>query len=147
MMQSQAGPRTVQPERRKEERSRRRTVAEWVSLVTSALLLLGVVVFLVSDGLREPPPFVPAETRPRIDHARRVGDQYVVPIEVRNGGDRTLRSLEIEATYRTADGKEETQELTLDYLGEGSTTTLYLYLDQEPGRAELEVRPAHYQSD
>lgn len=135
------------PKRAREDPPQGRALAEWVSLGISALLLLGITAFLVYEGLREPPPFIPAEVRPLVEEARRVGGQYVLPIEVRNEGDRAFRSLEIEATYRGPDGREETQEMTLDYLGERSSEKLYLYMDQDPRATPVRTRAAHYQSN
>ena len=128
-------------------RSRVRKAAEWVSFGMSVLLILGLSGFLVREGLREEPPFVPAEVRAVVNETRLIGEQFVLPIEVKNAGGRALTSLEIEATYTASDGKEETQELNVDYLGEGSEVRIFLYLDRDPRRVPVNVRAAHYQSE
>ena len=136
-----------QNEGESESRPTARTLAEWVSLGVSALLIISMVGFLIYEGVRGQPPFVPTQVRPLAHEARRLGERYILPIEVRNLGDRTLRELEIEATYRTPEGKEETQEFTVAYLGEGSSTRLYLYLDRDPSGEKIEARAVHYLSD
>ena len=124
-----------------------RKLAEWVSLGVSALLILALATYLVLQARRGNDPYVPAEARPLLDQVRQVGTMFILPVEITNGGRRTLRALKVEVTHQGPDGKDESQELDLDYLGERSTQKVYLYFDRHPRDLKVEAKPLHYQVD
>lgn len=124
--------------------SRGRLLAEWVSLGISLVLILGVAGYLLYEALNQKTRLVVAEVTPRLEQTRHERSLYVVPIEVRNPGTHTLRNLKIEVTYTGSDGKEESRELEIDYLGEKSTQTLYVHLEEEPRAARLAAAPQSY---
>ena len=127
-----------------ERRSGVRTVAEWFSLGVSALLILGLAGYLVFQGLQLQPPYVPVEARPLLDQARPEGERFILPIEVVNRGDRTLRDLTLEIRSLDRDGKEQSRELQIDYLGERSSQKAFVYLERDPATAQVEVAPQLY---
>lgn len=124
-----------------------RSAAEWVTLSISTLLLLGVVGYLVREAMTPSPPFVSVEARPLMRQVKQEDGRYILPIEVRNKGNRALRDLRLEASYRGTDGSEETLDLEITYLGEASTETLYLYLERPPADLGFEVQPRSYALD
>ena len=132
----------------KGERSVHRTLAEWVSLGVSCLLIVGLAGFLVYETARGDDPYNLARTAARTDEARQVEAVFILPVDVENKGRRTLRDLEVELTY-TPPGKQQPERATktIDYLGEGSTQTLYFYLDHDPRQTSVHVRPLHYRLD
>lgn len=129
----------------KRRRSALRTSAEWVSLAISSLLLAGVVVYLIRAALQPRLLHQLAVAEPRLTEARQLGEVWVLPVEIRNPGDRTLRNLVVEVTHRGAGGEEEKQELTLDYLGERSKTQVFVYVEDDPAGLDFKAQPLNYQ--
>lgn len=129
-------------------RSVSRTLAEWVSLGVSCLLIVGLAGFLVYEIVKGNDPYNLAKTSARTDEARQVEAVFILPVEVENTGRRTLRDLDVELTYAPP-GKQQPEQATktIDYLGEGSTQTLYFYLDHDPRQMAVHVRPLHYRVD
>lgn len=124
-----------------------RKLAEWVTLTLSALLVLGVAAYLVYEALRETAPFASVEVQVRTERAQQKGGRYIVPVEVRNGGRQTLKDLKLEVTYRWADGAAERGDVLIDYLGERSSHTVYLYFDRAPEDLQVTATPFAYQLD
>lgn len=130
----------------KPERPTGRKLAEWLTLGLSIVLVLGVATFLLYSALQDHPPFVPLEVRVRTDAARETDDgQFVVPVEVRNLGRRSLKSITIHFTHASADGSTESGDFLIDHLGEGATHEAYLLLDQPPSVAKPEAEASDYQ--
>ena len=130
------------------DRSVTRTLAEWVSLGVSCLLIVALAGFLVYEMVRGNDPYNLARTAAQADAARQVEAVFILPVDVENTGRRTLRDLEVELAY-TPPGKQQPERATkkIDYLGEGSTQTLYFYLDHDPRQMSVHVRPLHYRLD
>jgi uncharacterized protein (TIGR02588 family) len=119
-----------------------RLLAEWVSLVASALLILGLAGFLLYEAVQPDDPYIGAQVRPLLDQTRQEDGRYILPVEIRNPGQRTFRDLKVEVEYVSPEGKPETQDATLDYLGEGSRQRVYFYFDEDPRglKAKAEAR-------
>jgi uncharacterized protein (TIGR02588 family) len=109
------------------------------------LLILALAGYLIQQGVFGNGPLMPVETRVQLDHVGRAGERYVVPIEVHNRGDRTMRDAKVEVTHRTDPKAEpQSQDFTIDYLGEGSKQTIYLYVDSDPATLDVRVNVLHY---
>jgi uncharacterized protein (TIGR02588 family) len=124
-----------------------RTAAEWTSLIVSAIIVFGLAAYLLIESRRPESDHVPAHVRVRTDQARQVGRQYVLPVEVFNRGRRTLRELSLEVTYTSREGQDEQREVLLDYVGEGSRETVYLYLDSDPAKLDVRAQPLFYRME
>jgi uncharacterized protein (TIGR02588 family) len=122
-------------------------VAEWVTLGVSLAIILGVAGYLLYQALQNEPPFIAPEIRPVLERVERRNGQYILPVEVRNPGRRTLRDLKIEISWQSAEGSKEHIDFTIDYLGESSTQTVFFYLNEDPKSLQPEVRPTHYRLD
>ena len=149
---TQAPPRAEKPGGEQEPKPARkisgaRKLAEWVSLGLSVLLILSLAGFLTTRGLRSEPPFIAAEIRPRVEQARRLGERFVLPVELSNPSPRTLRNLRAEVEFTPEGGEPEKREIEIDYLGQGATQTVYLYLDEDPAGLRIEATPLSYRLD
>ena len=131
-------------ERSPEETGAGRKLAEWITFLASAALILSVAGYMLYQGMQEESPIIVPEIHPLYDRAERQGDTYVLPVEVRNTGDRTLRDLKVEAAYTDADGRAQAREHVIDYLGERARETLYFYFDDDPRNLDLTFRPLVY---
>lgn len=117
----------------------RQNWVEWVALAVSVLAVVGVIGFLVVDGIgdegRPPTPIV--ELRPSEGQGTDHG--WIVPATVRNGGDRAAEALVLRATA-TVDGAEEESELEVDYLPAGTSVEVMFGFSAEPeGEATVQV--------
>jgi uncharacterized protein (TIGR02588 family) len=138
------GQRQVRPGR---DVSVGRTLAEWVTLGLSGLLVLSLAGYLLFQVSRPSPVSIEARTRLQFDQIRREGERYLLPLEVYNPGGHTLRDLKIEVRGESPAGEPETREVEIDYLGEHSTQQVYLYFDQEPRSLKLKSAPQQYRVD
>ena len=128
----------------KRQGSTARKLAEWVSLAISAVLILSIMGFLVGQVFTPEAPHVPVQARALLEKTKQAGEQYVLPVEIVNQGNQTLRNLMVEVEA-TEPGKEPTKyEVEIDYLGEGARQEAYLYLPVDPRTVEIEVTPLRY---
>ena len=122
-----------------------RKFAEWVSLALSAVIIVILAGYLLFEAVTGSGPIVPAEARVRLDQISHAGERYVVPVEVSNRGERTMRDAKVEVTHRTAQQMpSETQDFTIDYLAERSSQTVYLYFDRDPAQLDVRATVLHY---
>jgi uncharacterized protein (TIGR02588 family) len=124
-----------------------RRFAEWISLGISAVLLLSLAGYLILQALAPDSPYLLAEARPLTEEVQQKGDRFILPIEISNRGRRTLRELKVEVGVTEPGGRSETRELQIDYLGEQSAQTVFLYFEQDPRALQIEARPVHYLID
>lgn len=104
---------------------------EWVVLGVSAAVVIGLVGFLVVDGItddgRPPEPVVKLD----LDAAYEIATGWIVPATVTNEGDGGAEALAIRATA-TVDGAEEESEVTIDFLPPGTDVELSFGFSAEP---------------
>jgi uncharacterized protein (TIGR02588 family) len=117
-----------------------RTSAEWVTFVVACLILLGVVALVsiqLPDGDNPPLPVT------EVGQVRRAGDQFVVPVVVRNDGDLTAENVQVIASL-TIDEETVEGDQTVDFLAGEATHDLEFVFAEDPAGGELEVRVAGY---
>lgn len=109
----------------------RRNWVEWVALVISVAAILGVVGFLVVDGLTDAgrPPELRVELQR--DAAYETSTGWIVPATVTNDGDRPAVALVLRAAA-SVEGSEEESEVTIDYLPPGTDVEVSFGLSAEP---------------
>jgi len=112
---------------------------EWGALVISIIAVIGVVGFLLVDGLRDegqpPSPMVELHA----DRAYPTDHGWIVPATVTNGGDEAAEALVLRASATIA-GAEEESELTVDYLPAGTAVEISFGFSAEPeGTPQVQV--------
>lgn len=134
---------------RPSRRSRRRRLAEWLSLGASVLLIAALAGYLVFEAVRSRSPFVPVEVRIELDRAQRSAGRFILPVTVRNHGNHTLRDVRVVIEHRAAsgDGEMQSHDFDIDYLGERAEQRLFVYLDEDPRTLTIEARAAQYRLD
>jgi uncharacterized protein (TIGR02588 family) len=109
----------------------RRNWVEWLALAISVAAILGVVGFLVADGItdadRPPEPRVALQP----DAAYETSTGWIVPATVTNGGDVPAVALALRAAA-TVEGSEEESEVTIDYLPPGTDVEVSFGFSAEP---------------
>jgi uncharacterized protein (TIGR02588 family) len=126
------------------DRPAARKLAEWVTMGLSVLVVAGVAGVLGYQATREKHAFVPAEMTPLLEEVREVNGQYILPLEVKNRGRRTLHGFKARVTSHPAQGPPEEREFEIDYLGEGATQKTYLYFDRHPRDLRVRAQPLGY---
>ena len=116
---------------------------EWVTAALGALLVLGVVGYLVYGAVREPARALPALTV-QVDTVATHGAGYVVEFRVRNSATATAAAVVIEGTLETDTGTVETSSTTIDYVPAEAARTGGLFFTKDPRRYRLALRPLGY---
>ncbi len=109
----------------------RRNWVEWVALGISVAAIVGVVAFLVVDGLTDAdhPPEPRVVLQP--DAAYETDTGWILPATVTNDGDRPAEALMLRATA-TVDGSEEESDVAIDYLPSGTDVEISFGFSAEP---------------
>jgi uncharacterized protein (TIGR02588 family) len=114
------------------------SVSEWIVASVSAAMVLGMLAFLVYDGLRS--PRTPAAITVETDSIQAAGPGYLVLFRARNGGRTTAAHVVVEGVLETGSGQVETSETTLDYVPAEGEQRGGLYFRQDPRRYTLRLR-------
>ena len=131
---------------RREQRGPRR-LAEWLTFGVSAALVLLLGGHL-SWRLREPAGDVAfAEVVLHVDGVQAQGERYVLPIELINPSRRTLRDVLIRVRRPGPGGARESIDVVVDYLGQSSSQTLYVYLHGDPRAGSVTAEAISYRVD
>jgi uncharacterized protein (TIGR02588 family) len=129
----------------RKDRPTGRKFAEHVTLGVSVLVVISIAGFLVRGALQDRPPVVPVDVRVLTSDARQAGGRYVVPVEVRNQGRRTIKDLKVRVAHAAQDGTRETGDVTLDFVPASAVQKVYLYFDRPPRDLRVEAAPFSYQ--
>ena len=117
---------------------------EWVLGAVSALLVIGLIGFIVRDALRSGP------SGPQLSLVieRIVPMQRLFRVEFRalNAGDATAAEVRVQGTLGSAAGIIEVTEVTLDYVPAQSSATGGLLFKNDPARYRLELTPRGYRA-
>jgi len=117
---------------------------EWVVFFISLLLLSGVLGYLVYDALTigSEPPTIEIE----LGDVSARGEQYMLPVTIRNVGDRTAEDVIVEVVL-VRDAKElEAAELTAAFVARDSTANGWAVFSIDPGTAtSIEARVLGFQ--
>lgn len=117
---------------------------EWLILLLSSGLVLGVVGYLLVSGLTSRGPAA-IRTEVMIAEAGESPDGgWLVPLTVRNEGDTAAGAIIVEATA-TVDGAEEASQLTVDLLAADSEVELVLGFSSRP-EGEVKVRVVGFET-
>ena len=104
---------------------------EWGALAASVAAVVGIVGFLVVDGLRDegrpPTPVVQLLD----DEAYSTEHGWIIPATLTNDGDIAAEVLGLRATA-TVDGADEESEIGVDYLPAGTAVTVSFGFSAEP---------------
>ena len=117
-----------------------RKLAEWVTLLTSVVVIVALIAYLVHDALTPASPYVEILARPSYGEVSRAGNRYVLPIDVESRADRAVTRVNIRITVAGA----PVEDVEIQYLGKRATTRIYRYFDQDPRTLRIEIAPTHY---
>ncbi len=122
-----------------------RRLAEWISLGVSVVLILATASYLVVQGLRGQSAFVPVTVTVLKNEVSTRESQFILPIEVSNQGEQTIRAFTGEVSIPLTENETESHEFTIDYLGVRAREKVYVYFDQDPRGRDVKAKPLTYQ--
>jgi uncharacterized protein (TIGR02588 family) len=122
-----------------EEQEEGRSIAEWTSLVVSVAIVVALVGLVSYEHVAGPtrPPTIDA--RPRLDAARTAGGEYYLPIDITNRGNLTAESVRIRVSLATDQGRQETAEVSVQFLAGGATARGTAVFREDPSRGQVAV--------
>ena len=120
-----------------------RKLAEWITLIVSAATIIGLIVYLLFEFAAPDSPYVELVATPSVDEARKVGESFVLPIDIENRGGRTVALATFRITSAGANG-EEHEHVELQYLARTSKQRIYMYLARDPKIANVRITPGYY---
>ena len=118
-----------------------RSVAQWVTLAGSCVILL-VVVSLIAFQMRDPltPPAPVATVGGDV---REVEGQFHVVVDVHNAGDVTAANVQVSAELEI-DGATSSADQTIDFLAGGEHVGLVFIFADDPATGTLTVAVTGY---
>lgn len=109
----------------------RRNNVEWAILAASLIAVVGLVGFLIVDGVtdagRPPSPLVALHP----ERAYAITTGWLLPATARNNGDKSAQSVALRATA-TVNGETEEAEVSIDYLPAGTEVEVTFGFSAEP---------------
>ena len=120
----------------------RRNIVEWIVLGVSVLSVVGIIGFLVVDGLTDAgrPPRPAVELH--LDRAYTAPTGWMLPATVTNDGDSAAQAVTLLATATVGDATEEAQ-VSVDYLPAGTRVDVVFGFSASPD-GEVSVRVAGF---
>lgn len=123
-----------------------RRLAEWVSFAISLALVLALVGHLLWR-LREPvADAVATQVSLQLDRVSEQQGRFVLPIEVKNLGARTVRELQLRVEYEER-GQRRHLEVLIDYVGQSAAQLVFVYFSQDPRQLSVRAEPVSYLVD
>lgn len=115
---------------------------EWTAAGLGLLLAVGIIGFIILDGVsgNGQPPAVEVESRNILD--RQPG--YTVEIRAINRSGSTAATVVVEGELKRDGETIETSETTFDYVPGHSERQGGLYFSRDPRQFDLELRPKGY---
>ncbi len=122
---------------------KRRSLAEWITLSISTLVLVGIVGLVLYDWQlsKNLPPAFRVEM---MEAPQMVEGHYYVPFTLRNVGGRIARTVQVVAELHLEDGSEEMGEQQFDFLSGNEQKKGGFVFDHNPRTGNLVVRVASF---
>ncbi|MFK8186160.1 MAG: TIGR02588 family protein [Phormidesmis sp.] len=130
-------------DRKKAKSNKRRSLAEWITLSISTLvltLIVGLVLYDWQLSKNLPPAFQIEVT----EKARLTAGRYYVPFTLRNTGGRIARTVQVIAELDLPDGTAESGEQQFDFLSGNERKKGSFVFEHNPQDGTLVIRVASF---
>jgi uncharacterized protein (TIGR02588 family) len=114
-----------------------RSVAEWVTLIVSSLLVLGLVgltSWLFLTASTDPAAMT---VEPHLDEVYQSGSRFYVPLTVSNTGGRTAEEVRVETTLTDASGAAQSAEFQIQFLAGGGSARGVVSFSGDPRAGQM----------
>ena len=120
-----------------------RSLAEWITLTLSTLVLVTLVALVLYDWQlsRNIPPACQVEST---EATRLTEGRYYVPFTLKNTGGRIARTVQVIAELHLPDGNDETGEQQFDFLSGSERKKGGFVFEHNPQTGDLVVRVASF---
>ena len=128
----------------RQQGSEGRSVAEWVTLGVSSLIvvaLLALTTYFYVTASSDP---VIIEVEPRMAETYQAAGRYYLPVTVHNRGGETGADVKVRVTLAGADGRQETAELQVQFLAGGGAGHGVVSFVGDPRRGQIEAGVVSY---
>ncbi|NJM98652.1 MAG: TIGR02588 family protein [Phormidesmis sp. RL_2_1] len=124
-------------------RRKRRSLAEWVTLTFSSVLLTALVGLVLYDWQvsKNLPPAFRIEI---VESARFTEGHYYVPFTLHNTGGSIARTVQVIGQLQLADGSDETGEQQFDFLSGNERKKGGFVFEHNPQAGNLVIRVASF---
>ncbi len=116
---------------------------EWVALVVSVIAILGLVGFLVVDGLTHP------ERRAIlgvvVHPAEPSRETFQVPITLRNDGNQPAENIDVEVVLKGGERDIDTGSVSIPFIASRSSVEAVVVFAEDPRRFPAEGRVLGYE--
>jgi uncharacterized protein (TIGR02588 family) len=124
-----------------------RRLAEWLTFAISAALVLALMAHL-TWRLREPVDDVAfAHVVLHRAEVREQDGRFALPIEIENPSRRAMRDVLIRVRRPGPDNTRELVDVLVDYLGQRSSQTIYVYSSADPRSGAVDAEAISYRVD
>lgn len=121
-----------------------RTTAERITLVISALILVGILGLAGWSSVRTGDAPASISVEANLDDVRETESGFYVPIMVTNTGGQTAQDVTVTGELDLGEDIPETAEITIDFLAGGETEYADLIFSSHPNEGDFTVGPTSY---
>ena len=124
-----------------------RRPAEWLTFGVSAALLLGLAGHLIWRSTEPVDDVAFAQVVLHREEVREHDGRFALPIEVENPSRRALRDVLIRVRRPGPGDTRESVDVLVDYLGQRSSQTIYVYSSADPRVGAVDAEAIAYRVD
>ena len=119
-------------------------MAEWVTLVISTLIVLGLIGLTTYFYVTAPGTPAAVEVEPRLAETYQAGSRFYLPLAIRNTGGETGEEVRIRVSLTDPSGRQEAAELMVDFLAGGGSSRGVAAFGSDPRQGQLEAVVVSY---
>lgn len=119
-----------------------RSVAEWTTMALSVLLVAGLMAAVAYPSLRAAPAPVSIEVKMEVERIRESGDEWYVPVRIRNVGEEAAEAARV--TLETSGRDAQSVEVEIDFLAGGEEVEAVAVFSRDPRKADMSASATSY---
>jgi uncharacterized protein (TIGR02588 family) len=121
-----------------------RSIAEWITLGISSLIVLGLIGLTTYFHLTASTAPATVEVEPRLSDVYRAGSRYYLPVTVRNTGGETGEDVRIRVSVTDRSGRQEAAEVIVTFLAGGGASHATAAFGSDPREGQVEAVVVSY---
>ena len=122
-----------------------RKIAELITLGISVIIIAALIIHLIVNYQKGESPYLQFSTKIELEKLKQVGESFIVPVTIRNEGNESATFVKFKVSIESG-GKNKSYDVDLDYLGEKSEKTFFVYVDDKVN-VKISVEPLYYVFD
>lgn len=129
---------------RRDASAGQRSIAEWVTLAISSLIVLslvGLTSYFYLTGSTAP---ATVEVEPRLSETYQAGNRYYLPLTIRNTGGETGEEVRIRVSVTDSSGRTEAADVTITFLAGGGSSRAVAAFGSDPRQGQVDAVVVSY---